>query len=98
MDQMESLASLMEGIDSKEAADAAADDVKGIIDNLKPIAEAVKKLDPEAKKALDEAMNAEKGFEKRMQEASVKAGPHIAKSSKFQKAMMDAMRTFADFK
>ena len=87
---MEEMATILEGIDSKDAADSAAGDLEKLAERVAEVNEAYNKLgnpDKEAEDAL------EKKYKERMMKAmqrigtaAQKAGPYMAESQKCQEA------------
>ncbi len=95
--QMEKMADVMEKVDSKESADAAADELVDIAKELKTIGEAMKKLElsKDEEKALEKKYESRrKEIMERLQSAGMKGGRFLMTNQKVQKAMQEAMGTF----
>jgi len=88
--KMEELATILEGIDSKDAADSAAGDLEDLAGEMAEIEQARKKLGEPGK---DEGAELEKKFQERIMKVTQRigkagqtAGPYIAESKKCQEA------------
>jgi len=88
---MEDMADVLEGIDSKEAADAAAGDLEDLAERGAELGQAMEKLgkpDKETEKELEEKYEDRmKAVSERMGKAMQKSMMYIAQSEECQKAM-----------
>jgi hypothetical protein len=87
---MEEMATILEGIDSKEAADSAAADLEKLAEKMAKVNEAYQKLGDPDKEAEDAL---EKKYQERIMKAMQRvgtaaqtAGPYMAESQKCQEA------------